>query len=229
MEDISPLNRENSAKDRENWADNEDEEQESLINRPRSRLSRGSRSSRANSSSFNDDNESTEDNTHPPNTPKRPKTKKKKRKSRSKIAEIEKILCSTDCEKLAIERLGILASSEDGLMEDEVRRKVWPRLAGIKVTEAEILPNQEECENHPEYNQVVLDVNRSLKRFPPGIAEEVRPELQDQLTRLIVRVLLKHPDLHYYQVKKIEKTRRKRLCRIVCPRFFTFKSFSFSH
>ena len=40
---------------------------------------------------------------------------------------------------------------------------------------------------------------RSLKRFPPGIAEEVRPELQDQLTRLIIRVLLQHPDLHYYQ------------------------------
>lgn len=42
-------------------------------------------------------------------------------------------------------------------------------------------------------------MNRSLKRFPPGIKEEARPELQDQLTRLIVRVLLKHPELHYYQ------------------------------
>lgn len=47
--------------------------------------------------------------------------------------------------------------------------------------------------------QVVLDVNRSLKRFPPGIAEDDRPGLQDQLTRLIIRVLMKHPDLHYYQ------------------------------
>ena len=42
-------------------------------------------------------------------------------------------------------------------------------------------------------------MNRSLKRFPPGIKEEARPDLQDQLTRLIVRVLLKHPELHYYQ------------------------------
>ena len=46
----------------------------------------------------------------------------------------------------------------------------------------------------------MLDVNRSLKRFPPGIDEADRPVLQDQLTRLIVRVLVAHPGLHYYQV-----------------------------
>ena len=46
----------------------------------------------------------------------------------------------------------------------------------------------------------MLDVNRSLKRFPPGIEEADRPVLQDQLTRLIVRVLVAHPGLHYYQV-----------------------------
>ena len=46
---------------------------------------------------------------------------------------------------------------------------------------------------------LLTQVNRSLKRFPPGISEEERPDLQDQLTRLIVRVLYKHPDLHYYQ------------------------------
>ena len=34
---------------------------------------------------------------------------------------------------------------------------------------------------------VVLDVNRSLKRFPPGIEEAARPGLQEQLTRVIVR------------------------------------------
>ena len=45
----------------------------------------------------------------------------------------------------------------------------------------------------------MLDVNRSLKRFPPGIEEAERPLLQDQLTRLIVRVLVAQPTLHYYQ------------------------------
>ncbi len=46
---------------------------------------------------------------------------------------------------------------------------------------------------------MVLDVNRSLKRFPPGIGEAERPALQEQLTRLILRVILAHPRLHYYQ------------------------------
>ena len=49
---------------------------------------------------------------------------------------------------------------------------------------------------------VVLDVNRSLKRFPPGIGEAERPALQEQLTRLIIRVIMAHPRLHYYQGKE---------------------------
>ena len=82
-----------------------------------------------------------------------------------------------------------------------MRARVWPRLVGISQLEDETsMAEEEELPNHPEYNQVVLDVNRSLKRFPPGIAESARPGLQDQLTRLIVRVLLAQPSLHYYQV-----------------------------
>ena len=111
-------------------------------------------------------------------------------------------------------------------VNDDMRRRAWPRLANVTGVDLDAnLPTQEECEQHPEYNQVnavvtdlnmsydyflkpisqvVMDVNRSLKRFPPGIAEEDRPGLQDQLTRLIVRVLLKHPTLHYYQVRSSE-------------------------
>lgn len=46
---------------------------------------------------------------------------------------------------------------------------------------------------------MILDVNRSLKRFPPGIPYEQRIALQDQLTVLILRVIIKHPHLRYYQ------------------------------
>ena len=93
-----------------------------------------------------------------------------------------------------------LAISEHGLINDDLRRRAWPQLIGVDIlTETCILPTQEEVEGHKSYNQVLLDVNRSLKRFPPGISDEQRPELQDQLVRLIVRVLTKHPDLHYYQ------------------------------
>jgi len=95
--------------------------------------------------------------------------------------------------------LNELAISEHGLINDDFRRRAWPRLADLNIYETSLLPTQEEVEAHKSYQQVVLDVNRSLKRFPPGISEEERPDLQDQLTRLIVRVLSKHPDLHYYQ------------------------------
>ena len=61
-------------------------------------------------------------------------------------------------------------------------------------------PNEDIIKKYKDYNQVVLDVNRSLKRFPPGIPDDYRLVLMDQLTTLIIRVLIKHPDLHYYQV-----------------------------
>lgn len=60
-------------------------------------------------------------------------------------------------------------------------------------------PKLKDLQTHPEYNQVVLDVNRSLKRFPPGIPYEQRIALQDQLTVLILRVINKYPNLRYYQ------------------------------
>ena len=76
---------------------------------------------------------------------------------------------------------------------------MWPRLLGINNMETETILSDEQLSQHHEYNQVVLDVNRSLKRFPPGIDEDDRPMLQEQLTRLIVRVLVSQPSLHYYQ------------------------------
>lgn len=56
---------------------------------------------------------------------------------------------------------------------------------------------------HKDYEQVVLDVNRSLKRFPPGMDDDVRLSLQDQLVELIMRVLVRNRDLHYYQVSHV--------------------------
>lgn len=91
------------------------------------------------------------------------------------------------------------AKSEYGLINDDLRRKVWPLLVGVDPNQVDPAPSLEELNNHPEYNQVVLDVNRSLKRFPPGIPYEQRVALQDQLTVLILRVIIKYPHLKYYQ------------------------------
>jgi len=113
---------------------------------------------------------------------------------RQKVAWIQDALKKGDRD-----RLGQLAASKGGLLSDEIRLRVWPALLGIKPGEACQAPTEQEIINHPSYSQVVLDVNRSLKRFPPGIEEAARPGLQEQLTRVIVRVLLTQPSLHYYQ------------------------------
>lgn len=91
---------------------------------------------------------------------------------------------------------------------DDLRRQVWPRLVGVDPNCVEPAPNLEELKAHPEYNQVILDVNRSLKRFPPGIPYEQRIALQDQLTVLILRVIIKYPNLRYYQVRLMPFNRR---------------------
>lgn len=91
------------------------------------------------------------------------------------------------------------ALSEYGIINDDLRRVVWPLLAGVNIKKIEPAPKLEDLKSHPEYNQVILDVNRSLKRFPPGIPYEQRIALQDQLTVLILRVIIKYPHLKYYQ------------------------------
>ncbi|KAI8428333.1 hypothetical protein MSG28_002527 [Choristoneura fumiferana] len=72
-----------------------------------------------------------------------------------KRREIEE--CLADLDGTNLEQWQNFAKSKGGLISDEYRRKIWPLL-------------------------VVLDVNRSLKRFPPGIPYEQRVALQDQLT-----------------------------------------------
>lgn len=52
---------------------------------------------------------------------------------------------------------------------DDLRRKIWPLLLEVDPNQDEKIPSLEELSSHPEYQQVVLDVNRSLKRFPPGM------------------------------------------------------------
>jgi TBC1 domain family member 20 len=52
---------------------------------------------------------------------------------------------------------------------------------------------------HRDWDQVRLDVHRTLARFPPNIDDDERTRLQDRLVPLIVRVLHNNPELHYYQ------------------------------
>lgn len=50
---------------------------------------------------------------------------------------------------------------------DNIRKKLWPSLVDYEsLSSFEI--SSEDIRSHTYYNQVVLDVNRILQRFPPG-------------------------------------------------------------
>ncbi|KAH8358329.1 hypothetical protein KR200_000620, partial [Drosophila serrata] len=112
---------------------------------------------------------------------------------------IEEIITQNVNQHIALDVLIKLSLTPHGLVNDNIRRVLWPQLVGVDINRLERAPSLDDLQNHPEYNQVVLDVNRSLKRFPPGIPYEQRIALQDQLTVLILRVIKKYPNLRYYQ------------------------------
>uniref|UniRef100_A0A3B4AYK4 TBC1 domain family member 20 n=1 Tax=Periophthalmus magnuspinnatus TaxID=409849 RepID=A0A3B4AYK4_9GOBI len=105
-------------------------------------------------------------------------------KRKRKIADITQALSSSPVDVAALRRMAI---SEGGLLTDEIRCQVWPRLLNVP------------SHNNKDYNQVLLDVQRSLRRFPPGMPDEQREGLQEELIDIILRVLKRNPQLHYYQ------------------------------
>ncbi|XP_037650915.1 TBC1 domain family member 20 isoform X4 [Sebastes umbrosus] len=115
---------------------------------------------------------------------------------KQKLTEIHQALIS---DPVDIETLRRAAASKGGLLTDELRRKVWPKLLNINVYDLPHKPGRDVRENHKDYNQVVLDVRRSMKRFPKGMPATERAVLQEQLTDIILEVLKCTPQLHYYQ------------------------------
>ncbi|XP_048338557.1 TBC1 domain family member 20-like isoform X1 [Sphaerodactylus townsendi] len=98
-----------------------------------------------------------------------------------------------------VESLQAAAFGPEGLLTDEIRRKVWPKLLGVNVYSLPPKPGRDVRQNHKDYNQVLLDVRRSSRRFPPGMRAEQRQILQEQLIDVILHVLRSHSELHYYQ------------------------------
>ncbi|XP_026204883.1 TBC1 domain family member 20-like [Anabas testudineus] len=115
---------------------------------------------------------------------------------KQKLAEIHQALIS---DPVDIETLRRAAITKGGLLTDELRRKVWPKLLNINVYNLPHKPGRDVRENHKDYNQVVLDVRRSMKRFPKGMPTTERAVLQEQLIDIILEVLKHNPQLHYYQ------------------------------
>ncbi|CAN9504005.1 unnamed protein product [Ophioblennius macclurei] len=115
---------------------------------------------------------------------------------KQKLAEIQQALIS---DPVDIETLRRAAGTKGGLLTDELRRKVWPKLLNINAYDLPYKPGRDVRENHKDYNQVVLDVRRSMKRFPKGMPASERSVLQEQLIDIILAILKRNPQLHYYQ------------------------------
>ena len=94
-----------------------------------------------------------------------------------------------------------MAISRSGLVTNDVRALAWPKLLNVDPNRKLRRRSWEELTRHRDYNQVVLDVRRSLRRFPPGLTQEEQELLQVKLNTLILRVLCEHQELHYYQVR----------------------------
>uniref|UniRef100_A0A4W5NWA9 TBC1 domain family, member 20 n=1 Tax=Hucho hucho TaxID=62062 RepID=A0A4W5NWA9_9TELE len=86
-----------------------------------------------------------------------------------KLAEISQALNVTPVDVAVLRRMAI---SEGGLLTDEIRCKVWPRLLNVPT---DILPEK------------------------PGMPDEQREGLQEELIDIILRVLGRNTQLHYYQ------------------------------
>ncbi|NWS35562.1 TBC20 protein, partial [Polioptila caerulea] len=117
-------------------------------------------------------------------------------KKKIKVAEIYRALNSDPIDVAALRRMAI---SEGGLLTDEIRCKVWPKLLNVNTDDLPPLPGKELREDNQDYQQVLLDVRRSLRRFPPGMPDDQREGLQEDLIDIILHVLKRNPHLHYYQ------------------------------
>eukprot|EP00080_Pristionchus_pacificus_P015857 PDM75877.1 tbc-20 [Pristionchus pacificus] len=103
-----------------------------------------------------------------------------------------------------IENLRTFARSTGGLIDDDIRRIVWPVLArnlykydheGPSEPELDDLTD-DEANTHKEWNQVQLDVHRTLARFPPNIDKDERDDLQ--IVRVFDAFLASDPLLPIY-------------------------------
>ncbi|XP_030645047.1 TBC1 domain family member 20 isoform X2 [Chanos chanos] len=115
---------------------------------------------------------------------------------KQKLVDIHQALNS---DPVGIETLRRAAVTEGGLLTDDIRRKVWPKLLSVNVYNLPAKPGKDVRENHKDYNQVLLDVRRSMRRFPRGMRVDEREVLQEQLIDIILDILRRNPQLHYYQ------------------------------
>ncbi|KAJ5231708.1 uncharacterized protein N7469_006296 [Penicillium citrinum] len=117
------------------------------------------------------------------------------KKARAEKADAIRQAC--DCHD--VEALVSFATSEGGLLEDELRQKAWPIfLQCDDDIRNDNLKPLETLSRHRDEDQVELDVNRSFVYYP-DVPEDELLQKKRQLSDLITQVLRNHPMLCYFQ------------------------------
>ncbi|KAL8696389.1 MAG: hypothetical protein Q9224_002822 [Gallowayella concinna] len=101
-----------------------------------------------------------------------------------------------------VDALVSLATSCDGLINDEVRRKAWPILLGYppsEKTDSVGFTRWQHLPRHKDEDQVRLDVDRSFIYYPKNETEPQLDRRKEQLSAVITQVLRAHPMLSYFQ------------------------------
>ena len=114
-------------------------------------------------------------------------------KKKCKLAELNQVLNTYPVDITALRRLAI---SPHGLLSRQIRQKAWPHLLDVSDVDVNLPIN---VRDHEMYRQVVLDVERSGRRFPKHMSKQEVAVLQHSLTDLILSIVTKHSELNYYQ------------------------------
>lgn len=98
-------------------------------------------------------------------------------------------------------RLIDLATTTDGLVNDEIRKIAWPILlaSGTLELKAEKDTPWDRLPPHRDESQVQLDVDRSFIYYPDHDTPKQLDIRKKQLSNVIVEVLRRHPFLCYFQ------------------------------
>ncbi|KAJ5085909.1 hypothetical protein N7532_010680 [Penicillium argentinense] len=103
------------------------------------------------------------------------------------------------CDDHDVEALVSYATSEGGLVQDELRQKAWPIFLQCdeSIQRGDLKPLKD-LPRHRDEDQVQLDVNRSFVYYPNAPEDELAQK-KAQLSDLIIQVLRNHPMLCYFQ------------------------------
>jgi hypothetical protein len=113
------------------------------------------------------------------------------------LAEKEKAgLIAAACQERNLAALVELATSTHGLVSDDLRRRAWPVLLGCRDRKEQ--PPWQALSAHRDEDQVALDVNRAFVYYPKE-SEKLLDRRKEELSRVIVELLRRHPALCYFQ------------------------------